>query len=107
MPTLHTRGMEVTEILALFPGSRTVCNVCHADSTDAYCGNCTKLTEKDSGRAIKWTACDTCGQHYLGVHTSKKCRRSRCDGQRVICEIQPAKPKKAKPKKARREMVAA
>jgi len=100
--------MEITDLLAAFPGSKLVCRVCQADATDAYCDNCTKLTEKDTGRALKWTECDTCGTHYLGVHTSKKCfARFGCDGKRVICEVQPAKPKKAKPKKARPAMTAA
>lgn len=102
----HTHGMEATDILTMFPGSRIVCNVCRADSTDAYCDGCAKMTEKDSGRPYKWTKCDTCDEHYLGVQTSKKCRRHRCEGTRIVCEVQPAKPK-AKPKKARREMVAA
>lgn len=100
----HTHGMEMTDLLTAFPGSKIVCRVCLADATDAYCDNCTKLTEKETGRPIKWTECDKCGTHYLGVHTSKRCLM-RCDGKRVICEVQPAK--KPKPKKARRQMVAA
>jgi len=107
MAGLHTHGMEITDLLAAFPGSTIVCKVCRASATDAYCSACSKLTEKDTGRPIKWTECDTCGEHYLGVSTSKKCRRYACDGKRVICEVQPAKPKKAKPKKARPAMATA
>ncbi|NCX33707.1 MAG: hypothetical protein EBX09_06645 [Actinobacteria bacterium] len=99
--------MEVTEILALFNGSNVVCNVCHARSTDAYCARCTKLTEKDTGRPYKWTACTKCGEHYLGVQTSKKCLRITCDGKREICEVQPSKPAKPKPAKKSRQVIQA
>jgi len=95
-------SMETAEILAAFPGSTLVCRVCGANASSAYCDNCTNLTKKDTGRPLKWTECDKCGTHYLGVHASKKCMMHDCDGRRTICEVQPAKPKKV-----RREMATA
>lgn len=111
MPTLHTCGMEATDLLTAFPGSKFVCRVCLADATDAYCDNCANLATYHIGDSAKkpkkWTECDKCGSHRLGVHTSKKCYRHKCDGEFVVSEIQPTFVKKTKKKKVRREMVAA
>lgn len=111
----NTHGMEHDELLTLvmdaFPGSKIVCRVCRADATDAYCENCTGLTTFHIGESAKkpkkWTECDKCGSFRLGVHASKKCYGHKCDGEFVVSEIQPTFVKKAKKKKARREMVAA
>lgn len=107
MKPRHTDGMEITALLEAFPGSHLICKVCGQTANDAYCDGCIRLTQKQTGRPIKWTECDKCGTHYLGVHTSKKCLMTPCDGKRVICEVQPTQPKKDKPKKTRREKVAA
>jgi hypothetical protein len=78
----------VALVLEQFAGSFTVCRVCTTPTEHTYCTNCDALARVGRSKPVRWSHCDTCGEHSLGGN-GRKCKRLECGGTFAVSEVRP------------------